>query len=48
MPLVYIKRLSNHSKVGMEPDRRDCLLKSVYIYRALETISNRIGDVDPF
>jgi len=50
MPLVVIKRLSNHSKVGMEReliDRWDCLLQSVYIPRALETISNRIGDVDP-
>ena len=50
MPLVVIKRLSNHSKVGMEReliDRWDCLLQSVYIPRALEIISNRIGDVDP-
>jgi len=33
MPLVVIKRLSNHSKVGMEReliDRWDCLLQSVY------------------
>lgn len=39
MPLVVIKRLSNHSKVGMEReliDRWDCLLQSVYIPRALE------------